>query len=215
MTNTTTATDITTDAGRDAVVVAYRAADVSGKSYMRAYAASARDAAIVAGDVVAAVAVIDTMTAMMAPVTRTVAVDYATTVANRRASLVAAIAAIDAGDLVMPSGVSVPVMTDDDFAGGVPVASDVTRFVTVSGRKSGRGDIPAYVSDALSAMASDVTTARVSDIRKFGNDDYAAGAASAGAVAAYFDRCIAGTDAAPDGWVIGTDAHGTKSANRA
>ena len=203
MSNNTSTPAVTTDD----IVTAYRAADTSGKAYMRNYADAALHAAIGAGDLVAAQAIIADTTAMRTPAAVVRTVDYAALIADRRAVLVAAVAAIDAGQVTLPDGVT---LTDlpDDYAATVDM-SEVTRLTTFSGRKSGRGDVAAYVAGSVEASgAASGTHLTVADIRRtFRNDDYADAAPSAGAVAAYLNRVDAG-DATCDAGTVGTNSAG-------
>lgn len=190
MTTTTTTTPAFDGMTADDVTTAYRAADVSGKAAYRAAIGDAIDAAIRAGDIVAAGTYVAFRDAMTTAPKSTVTVDYAARIADMRATLVAAIDAIDAGRAILPDGVPMPV-GPVSIAGTVDAAS-VVRMTTVTGRKSGRGNVIDYVSGIMADASGPMT---IADIRSAwsATSDYPTSAPSAGAIGAAFDRIDAGT----------------------
>jgi hypothetical protein len=223
MTNTTTPTWLTTDA--DVALAAYRAADIGGKNRMRTAFRDAIGAAVVraaSGDVAALadaaayVAIVESFGPADRPA---VVVDYAARIADRRASLVAALAAIDAGTVIMPDGVDAPTVPADGWpTDGTVDAAFVRSATTIGGRKNGRGDVPAYVARVMAACdaptdgwtATRLHAAWTADI---GGDDYPASGPSVGAIGAAFVRVIDGADGTDDyGWTVETNAAGTRVA---
>jgi len=184
-------TSITFAAPADATR-AYADADAAEKARIRAYAdAAIRDAIRDANlsDAMEWTAARDAMRTEKAPVVR----DYGRDIADMRATLVAAVAAIDAGAFVMPDGATAPVVDDIDFSAGTVDAATVTRLTTVSGRKAGRGDVASYVATVCDAP---MTIAQLRAAHVDGIDGYPVDPPSAGALGAYANR-IDGDDDAP------------------
>jgi hypothetical protein len=178
MTNATTVTIDFATATTDDIAAAYVAATPSEKSAMRTAATDAITAAVVAGDVEAAQRCVAARDAMVAAKSTTPVVDYAARIADHRATLVAAITAIDGGNYTLPDGVSCDVSTVD-FAAGV--AGDVSRFVAVSGRKSGRGNVADYIAATLGDTPMTIAGLRAGWVS---SDDYPTAPPSSGAIGA-------------------------------
>jgi hypothetical protein len=195
MTETTT-TPVVTITGvsfttPDAIVAHYSGLTPSEKAAFRAATATAltdavRTRAYDVADIVANVTLVTPKT--------TVEVDYVGTIATRRASLVAAIALIDAGHVVMPSGVTAPTfdVTSDVFTMATPAMADVDAFRTMSGRKSGRGNVIAYVESVVTDVPMTVAELRAAWTP---STDYPTAPPSAGAIGAAFTRVTDGADA--------------------
>lgn len=188
MTTTTTTTDTGawdfTSSTADDVTVLYRDADVTTKAAMRRDITDAITSAVIAGDVSAAQHAVAMRDAMSAAPKSSVTVDYAARIADHAATLSAALAAVMAGDYTLPDGVSVDVSTVD-FDGGV--AGDVSRYVSVSGRKSGRGNVSRFISDALSRCDGPATIAQLRAAWT-ATDDYPTAPPSSGAIGACLNR---------------------------
>lgn len=200
MSNITTTPVITINgadfADADAIVAHYATLDSSGKGKFRATVTATMTAALTRmtdgapdPDIATAttLASINLSTPKASP-----SVDYVARVADLRATLVAAVDAIDAGDFTLPEGVSMPDAITGDFrTGGTVDASAVARMVTVTGRKSGRGN----VADFVASVVTD-TPRTIAELRAAWSPsaDYPTSAPSAGAIGAMFDRVDGGTD---------------------
>lgn len=181
-TNVTTTTTTTTEAA----VAAYHAATGAEKVRIRNAAQTAANEAMLAADAVTAMAWLEAMKAMTVT-TSTVEVDYVARIADHRATLVAAIARIDEGDVTMPSGVEVPSYEAADVMDGTPGSTD--GLVRITGRKAGRGSVADWVASVVTDEAATVAQLRA---RWTATDDYPKSAPSAGAIAAMLDRLDGG-----------------------
>lgn len=182
----------------DTIVADYRSADRSEKARLRATvdAALADTLRVVptspedmASAMTEAIRLRGLLDAMKSTKPEAAPVDYVSLIANHRATLVAAIAAIDEGKVTLPEGVEVPDFTPDMVADGTP--GEVAAFVKVAGRKAGRGSVAAYVEVVLQdATPGDVLT--IADLRKAWTEGshkgYPVAPPSAGAIAAFLDR---------------------------
>lgn len=195
-TNANTATAVDIDFATitpDDMTTAYRAADVAGKAAYRSAIADAIKSAIMAGDIDAAQKMVAVQNAMTTAPKSTATVDYLSKVRDLRATLVRAVELIDAGDFILPEGVSVDRSVDDtDLSGGTVDAKMADRMVTITGRKAGRGSVIDYID---SVLGDDPMT--IADMRKAwsASDDYPKAPPSAGAIGAALDRVAEGADA--------------------
>lgn len=160
----------------------YRAADRDAKATMRRDVTTAIMAAVSSGDIMAAQHAVACRDAMTVDRKSTVSVDYAARIADHAATLSAALSAIMAGDYTLPDGVSVDVSTVDFSAG---VAGDVSRYVAVSGRKSGRGSVSDYIASVVTDAPSTIAAMRAA---WSATDDYPTAPPSAGAIGAALVR---------------------------
>jgi hypothetical protein len=175
-------TDYTTTTTTDDITTAYRAADRTEKARMRADVTDAITTAVGAGDIAAAQHAVALRDAMTVDRKSTVEVDYAGRIADHAATLRAALDAIESGAYVLPDGVTVDVSTVDFGAG---VASDVSRYVSVSGRKSGRGSVSDYIASVVTSDPMTIAAMRAAFVA---SDDYPTTPPSAGAIGAALVR---------------------------
>lgn len=195
--------DITTDPAT--IAANYVAADTGEKARMRVAIGHDIDAAVRATDFGAATVLVGFRDVMVAPKSTVSGPDYVAAIADRRADLVAAIAAIDAGNFTLPEGVSLP-DGDHDFTGGTTDPKSVARFATIGGRKSGRGDVAGYVD---SVLGDDPMTIKDMRAAWVASEDYPKAPPSHGAIAAMLDR-----DGGAEVGITVCDIDGVKGAQR-
>lgn len=192
----------------------YAAATVGEKNRMRTAIGDAIDAAVRSGDFASATALVAIRDTFGPAAKSTPAVDYVGLFADMRATYAAAIARIDAGDVVVPDGVTVPDMSD--LSSGVADDARVTALVTVTGRKSGKGRVVPFI---VAALATSDGPMSASDIHNAwtavgASDDYPTEGPSVGAIGAAFARRMdTDRDDTDDyGFDVTTNAAGTRVA---
>lgn len=173
------------------VATTYAIANVTDKAAMRAAIAVAITSAIrVDRDIDLADHYTNLQAAMVAVTKSTVApVDYAAKVADLRATLLAAVTMIDAGTYVMPSGVDRPFGPID--INGTVDTKLATKLSTVTGRKSGGGNVANYVASVVTDAPQKVSALRAAWTP---STDYPSAAPSAGAIGAMLDRMTLDSD---------------------
>lgn len=189
----------------ESAAAAYAAADQSGKAHLRSDRVAAMTAAVKSGNIELAMHLADLEPALSVPKSSTPAVDYVTVVANLRATLVQALAAIDNRDgIVLPEGVTVD--WPEELPTGTADMTAARKLVTLSGRKSGRGNVAAYVDSVLGDDPMTVAQLRGAWVA---SEDYPNEPPTSGAIAAMLDR-DGGTDL---GFAV-TTIGGVKGAKR-
>lgn len=186
--HTATTADVTFDVtSAESTIAAYEAADRGGKARIRATLNRDLLDAMKSGDSTTAFAIVEVVKQLDAHAAKpsTPEVDYVARIADLRASLMAAVHAIDDGQVIMPSGVSCPEYVPSEIAGGTPDEALVKRLVTVTGRKAGRGNVADWVASVVTDEPATIATLRA---RWTATDDYPKAAPSAGAIAAMLDR---------------------------
>lgn len=213
-------TTITTPTPDATMVAAYAAASVGEKNRMRSAIGDAIGAAVVAAsmgdtDALARAATLVATRDAFGPATPDrPAVDYGMALANRRATLVAALAAIRAGDYVLPDGATVN--GDIPWLSGTPDAAMVRDYATVTGRKNGRGAVVPFIVAALATGSGPMTASDIHNAWSAvgATDDYPTAGPSVGAIGAAFMRVLNGADGADDyGFDVTTNATGTRVAS--
>ena len=184
---------------RDDMVAAYVAADKSTKARLRATWRTNMEAALMAGDMeTATVYLTATNMAKAATKPSTVTVDYAQLVADRIATLEAAIVAMR--DIDLPDGADVDFDTLPD---GTPNMADVAKLATIRTRSGKRNDIADFIASAVGESTEWVKVSAMSP---------AASNVSSGAVSARLNAWLDDPTTAPDGYEAGHDEKGRLAA---
>lgn len=166
---------------------AYQAADQATKAHMRATVAADMVAAIGAGDLATAQQLVAIQAELKAARPEKTGPDYAAAIRDLRASLLAAVSAIELGEAILPEGVDFDQSTVDfDESAHVDVKL-VTRLITVAGRKAGRGSVDDYVFEALTRLDGPATITQLS-AAWVASEDYPKSAPSTGAIGAAIKR---------------------------
>lgn len=211
--STTTKQENSAQTRIDEVVAAYNQADRATKARMRADAKAAVESAVRSGNWEDAAAAQKLADSLVTSAPAKPEVDWSQVVADRLADLNAAVGAIIVGDIDLPEGVEVDF---DNLPEGVVSDDFRARYLVIKARKSDRGNVGGYITEALASEVESDSDGwvRVSQLRTYRGGDYATTPPSAGAVSAAIKSCIEG-DREISGVECGYDGEGRLAARLA
>jgi hypothetical protein len=206
MTNSTSTQDLTFDFTREvsACQADYQAADVATKRAIKKLHEAAQHAAIMAGDIEAAQHLVAVGQSLVAAKPTKDGPDYGEHLRTLVASLEAALDRVKSGGAIMPEGVDFD-FDDFDFDGGEADMKLVRTFATISGRKSGRGNVVDWIDSVVTDEPLTIAQLRS---RWVSTSDYPKAPPSQGAIGAAFDRVESGAEASFEV----TEVNGTRAA---
>lgn len=168
---------------------AYQAADAKGKAAMRSGIQAAIASAVSAADIELAQHYLAVQSVLV--VTKvTPDVDWVAVVRQRRADLVAALAAIRSGQFDLPDGATIP--DDADLTGGTPDDDAVAALLVFKGTRKASGSVKDYLAAHVTGTPQSIAELRRAWTTADASHGYPEAPPSSGAIGAAFSRGVDG-----------------------